>query len=257
MNPEIRIRKRKFLYTIDEKRLILQEQDQTKATNLSIGAKYNVNESQIRKWRKAIDVYIENDAPEFTKQKTLHPGKTSKGEHLEADLCQWIDNSRDMELDLTAEQVAFEIAKLDPEFYGGDIQQIRKWVYPFLVRNGYSIRQKTHIAQKYSFLLFSFKISTGFVNSSEPFFTKNPHTSCSPHERLLLQASSPSTSTYFIKKFSFIRLGQMLALDTIKYGSYDFGNVGRLHDFMKQNSTQGRLSNLRSGSPNILVYSLV
>jgi hypothetical protein len=146
MNPEVPIQKRKFLYTIGQKRLILKEQESTKCTNTFIAQKYNVNESSIRKWKKFIDTDVQ--VVEDSKKKTMHAGKESMGAHLEGDLCQWIDNSRGLELDLTPEQVAFEIMKLDPEFCAGDLKRIRKWVYHFLVRNGYSIRQKTHIAQK-------------------------------------------------------------------------------------------------------------
>jgi hypothetical protein len=78
----------------------------------------------------------------------MYAGKESMGAHLEGDLCQWIDNSRELELDLTPEQVAFEIMKLDPEFCADDLKRIRKWVYHFLVRNGYSIRQKSILLKK-------------------------------------------------------------------------------------------------------------
>jgi transposase-like protein len=139
MNPEVPIRKRKYLYTIEQKRSILKEQERNKSSNTCIAQKYNVNESAIRKWKKAIDIDVQESKD--SKRKTIHAGKESKGIHLEGDICQWIDNALDSELDLTAEQVAFEILKLDPDFCGGDLKRTRKWVYPFLVRNGYSIQQ--------------------------------------------------------------------------------------------------------------------
>ena len=69
MNPEVPIQKRKFLYTIGQKRLILKEQESTKCTNTFIAQKYNVNESSIRKWKKFIDTNVQ--VVEDSKKKTM------------------------------------------------------------------------------------------------------------------------------------------------------------------------------------------
>jgi hypothetical protein len=90
MNPEVPIQKRKFLYTIGQKRLILKEQESTKCTNTFIAGQYNVNESSIRKWKRIIDTDVQ--MIEDSKKKTMHAGKESMSVHLEGDLCQWIDN---------------------------------------------------------------------------------------------------------------------------------------------------------------------
>ncbi len=81
-------------------------------------------------------------------QKPVHPGRPSLGKDLEGDLCSWIDDKRSLDLDVTPEQVAFEVLKMQPEFFNEAFLKVRRWVYRFLVRNDYSMRDKTHIAQR-------------------------------------------------------------------------------------------------------------
>jgi hypothetical protein len=80
-----------------------------------------VNESSIRKWKMVIDPDIDYDLA-----KTLHPGRKSSGEHIESDLCQFIDKLRDSETDVTVELVAFEAKRLDETFYHG-FYSINRW----------------------------------------------------------------------------------------------------------------------------------
>jgi hypothetical protein len=69
---------------------------------------------------------------------------------LELILIDFIDDLRTDDCDVTVKLITLEAMKADPEFYEGDGQfsKIRQWVYNFLKRHEYAIRQKTHVAQK-------------------------------------------------------------------------------------------------------------
>jgi hypothetical protein len=133
--PLVPVKKRIYLYNLDQKREILLHQRLTKKSNIEIGNIYNVGESAIRKWAKNIDIDI--DLEQKSSKLTMHSGRKSVGDHLESDLCDFIDGLRDQEHIVTPELCAFEVFKMDPEFKDGDIKKIRRWIYPFLDRNGY------------------------------------------------------------------------------------------------------------------------
>lgn len=141
---QVHIRQRKHDYSLHDKKLILLEQKERKWSNLKIAQKYHVNESSIRYWQRTIDLSLD-----YSKDKTtMHPGRNSVGFHLESHLCQFIDSLRDEENYVTVELIAFEIIKMDATFQDGNMAKVKRWVYRFLERNGYSIRETTHVAQK-------------------------------------------------------------------------------------------------------------
>ena len=63
-------------------------------------------------------------------------------------LISFIDDLRNRDTDVTVELLSLETFKMDPNFFDGVMHKIRQWMYAFLKRNGYSIREKTHVAQK-------------------------------------------------------------------------------------------------------------
>ena len=140
----VTIKKRIHKYSLFDKKGILLDQAQNKMSNRKLAMKYNIGESSIRKWKKVIDLSLGYSKDKFT----MHAGQISSGLHLESALCQWIDELRVDSCDFTVELAVFELIRLDPTFKGREFPRIRKWVYKFLNRNGYSIRNKTHIAQK-------------------------------------------------------------------------------------------------------------
>jgi hypothetical protein len=140
----VNVKRRIHKYSLCDKKSILLEQTRNNMSNRVIAKKYLVGESSIRKWKKSIDLSLD-----YCKDKlTLHGGQVSSGIHLEPALCQWIDELRNDSCDITVELAVFELMKLDPGFKGGEFSLIRRWVYGFIQRNGYSIRNKTHISQK-------------------------------------------------------------------------------------------------------------
>jgi hypothetical protein len=54
----IKVSERKYLYTIEQKRAILKEQQVTGESNRAIGIRYKVGESSFRKWKKRIDIHV-------------------------------------------------------------------------------------------------------------------------------------------------------------------------------------------------------
>lgn len=154
MNSEVgqvNPKKRVFKYTLKDKQFILRELKHEEASNngmskRAIARKYGIDESSLRQWQKSIDLTEDVTFP--SNNLTLHTGKPSKGEHLEGPICFFIDSLREKRCDITVELLAFEVMKIDPSFLDKKFVPIRKWLYSFLRRNNYSIREKTHVAQK-------------------------------------------------------------------------------------------------------------
>ena len=138
------VRKRRFDYTLFVKKAILDEQRSSKMSNVKIAEKYNINESTLRGWQKSIDLSLHYQKNKFT----LHNGRASVGSHLEWEVCQYIGKLRDECHFVSCELIAIHIMKLDPQFKDSDLKKIHSWVYSFLSRNGYSIRDTTHVSQK-------------------------------------------------------------------------------------------------------------
>jgi hypothetical protein len=140
----VTVRQRNHKYSLhDKKKFLIQLQE----SNLSIrdfSKVISVDEKSLRYWKKSIDTSLDYSKT----QKTLHPGRSPVGEHLEMGLVKFIDDLRETNNDVTVELVTIEAMRMDPEFQDGEFQKVRYWIYRFLERNSYSIRGKTHIAQK-------------------------------------------------------------------------------------------------------------
>ena len=132
----VRVRQRDYKYTLEEKKNILLDQARNKLSNRAVARKYEIDEKSVRLYKKSVDISLD-----YSKEKlTLHTGRASSGVHLEPSLCQWIDELRTDSCDVTVELAVFELLRVDPSFKGGDFRLVRRWVYGFLDRNGYSIR---------------------------------------------------------------------------------------------------------------------
>jgi hypothetical protein len=105
---------------------------------------YNIPKGTLSGWKKQIDLELNYEKGKFTK----HSGPKSKGEHLENVVDSFIEGQEQGQKECTVDLIALEILKFDPEFQNGNFGNVKRWLYPYLNRNGFSIRSKTHVAQK-------------------------------------------------------------------------------------------------------------
>ena len=70
------------------------------------------------------------------------------GQHLENLIDSFIENQEECQMECTVDSIVFKIIKFDKDFMNGDFSKIKKWLYRYLQRNDFSIRIKTHVAQK-------------------------------------------------------------------------------------------------------------
>jgi hypothetical protein len=99
---------------------------------------------KVRGWKKQIDLDLDYEKGKFTK----HSGRKSKGEHLKNVVVSFIEGQEQGQKECTVDLIVLEILKFDPEFQDGNFWHVKRWLYQYLKRDGFSIRYKTHVAQK-------------------------------------------------------------------------------------------------------------
>jgi hypothetical protein len=95
-------------------------------------------------WKKKIDVSIDYQSGQLT----FHSGPKSIGDHLEHLIDSLIETQETGQKECSIRSIVFEIIKFDHAFKDGNYSDVRKWLYAYLTRYGFSIRKKTHVAQK-------------------------------------------------------------------------------------------------------------
>ena len=141
---QITPRKRNFAFDLrDQKRLLLLAESEG-YNAARVCREYNIPKGTLAGWKKKIDLSLDYAKGQFT----MHTGPKSIGKHLEPIVISFVDSRHETLSECTVDSIAFEIIQFDSEFLQGDFSRIKKWVYRFLDRNDYAIRNKTHVAQK-------------------------------------------------------------------------------------------------------------
>jgi uncharacterized protein YxjI len=78
----------------------------------------------------------------------MHQGLKVKGDHLMQVVTSFIDDAKGKQVECTVRVISLLIMKYDNHFMDGNFAKVRRRVYRFIEREGYSIRLKTHVAQK-------------------------------------------------------------------------------------------------------------
>jgi hypothetical protein len=138
----VHVRQRNYNFDLSEKKKLLLLAAET--SQASVCKLHNIPKGTFSGWKQQIDLDLDYEKGKFTK----HPGRKSKGEHLENVIDSFIEGQEQGQKECTVDLIALEILKFDPEFQDGDFGNVKRWLYPYLKRNGFSIRSKTHVAQK-------------------------------------------------------------------------------------------------------------
>lgn len=138
----VRVRQRNYNFDLSEKKKLLILARET--SQASVCKLYKIPKGTLSGWKNQIDLDLDYEKGKFT----MHPGRKSIGEHLENVIDSFIEGQEQGQKECSVDLIAFEILKFDPEFQDGIFWKTKKWLYPYLHRSGFSIRSKTHVAQK-------------------------------------------------------------------------------------------------------------
>ena len=131
--------------TVKEKLQIVLEAE--RGTIRGTARIYQVQPSQIRRWRKARHE-LEQSVKRNPNAKSVNEGRPTQSPEIEQSIVEWIRELRSADIAVSTRQVIAKALSLDPQFHGRNIKTLWHWVYPFLDRHHLSIRRATHVGQK-------------------------------------------------------------------------------------------------------------
>lgn len=137
-------KQRTYRYSLYHQKQLVLLAKQTGVSASQVCKDYNVPKSTLRNWIKKIDLDIEYSKNDYT----MHPGKPATGMHLDHMLFEHIEEMEQGMSECTVDSLIIKVIRYDAEFMEGDVVKIRPWMYRFIHRNDFSIRLKTHVAQK-------------------------------------------------------------------------------------------------------------
>jgi len=185
-NTPVHKRQRSHNFDLSEKKKLLilaQEHSPSYVCN-----EYSIKKSTFSGWKNQIDLFVDYPKGQFT----LHPGPKSVGEHLENVIDSFIEGQEQGQKECTVDSIVFAIIAFDPEFKNSDFKKIRKWLYGYLERNQYSVRKKTHVAQKECDLNICLAF-TSYVCKTNWLFDIHPDCVINMDETPVYYDSRPST----------------------------------------------------------------
>ena len=141
---------RNFLLVKEKKAIVEKAYEQEK--NLKPTArKYNVQPSQIRRWKKKLDEFENEEGLTSAKKKrilsskTLHKGCTQKDENKYYELKLYFQNLRNMDRIVTVGMLCLELKRVSMS--DAPISSLRKRLYQWLGNESIVQRRVTHVAQ--------------------------------------------------------------------------------------------------------------